>query len=206
MKFYFFLAISVIPAASALGTVTLGLDIGGLQNSSGVATNGMKYGIVVDTGNSGFNAGSYLSFDITTNGQFLSTISGISDDWFVFGGSLGTGKIPPTTAGVFGLGDGAIGQEDSIDFTNLSAGDEFAVIWFPGATAASSGDDYGFFTDIGSTLNMVVPSDGTTDSTPPEEISTRSVDFQVVPEPSYAVFGLLCFIALFARRRFTNIK
>jgi len=163
----------------------------------------MQYAIVVDTSASGngFEVGSYIGFDITTNGQFLYTANGVTDDWFVYGGSLGTGQTPPTTSNIFPYGDGAIGIEADIDFTNLSQGDEFAVIWFPGGSATSSGDEYGFFTDTGSTLNMVIPADGQ-DSTPPSSVSTKSVDFQVVPEPSaFGFVGLFCFVWLMFRRR-----
>lgn len=207
MKFYFLLVITILPAASAIGSVTLDIKIADLQNSSGAVTNGMEYGIVVDTDGNGFEAGFYTGFDITTNGQFLSSTSGVTGDWFVFAGSLGTGQPLPTTGTVFGEGSGAISNQQ-IDFTNLSQGDEFAVMWFPGGTAASSGDDYGFFIDAGATKNMIIPSDSNV-SDAPSFISTRSVDFQVqaVPEPSiYGFAGLFCFIWLVARRRFINLR
>lgn len=202
MKNKLLLALSVFPAASMMGSVTLNINISGLENSSGTVTNGMEFGIIVDTsaGANGFEAGSYTGFDITTNGQFLSTTSGVTDDWFVYGGSLGTGQTPPVTSNNVVLGDGWVGIQN-INFVNLSQGNEFAVIWFPSGTASSSGDDYGFFTDTGGTTNMVIPSDGNSSSAP-TSVSTKSVDFQVVPEPStLAFFGLFGFIFLFVRRR-----
>lgn len=202
MKYYLLLLLTVLPASNALSSVTLTLNVADLQNSSGAVTAGMDFGIVVDTGNDGFLAGSYDGFDITTNGQFLSTSIGLSDDWFVYGGTQGTGQTPPETVEITGVGDGFISTVTNIEFTSeLSSGDEFAVMWFPSDTASSAGDDYGFFTDTGSSLNMVVPSDGGT-STKPEFVSTKSVDFQVVPEPSlYGFVGLLGFLWLVVRRR-----
>lgn len=202
MKKYTLFFISALPFTNAFTAVTLNLDVGGLTNSSGVITDGMEYGIVVDTDGNGFEAGSYDGFDITKNGQFLSTSSGATDDWFVYSGTLASGQTPPTTSSLIGLGSGSIGSEDIDDVTNLSSGDEFAVMWFPGNTAASSGDDYGLFTDTGSTTKMILPGLVNGVSSSPDSVSTKSVDFQVVPEPSfYGLAGLLGFFWLVVRRR-----
>lgn len=198
MSFYKLLLSFIVTAASATATVTISLNVQGLENSSGTATNGMSFGLVVDTGNDGFQAGSYTTFDLSTNGQFLNTTSGATDDWFVYGGTLGTGQTAPTTSSPFPLGTGSIGTVSGVEFTNLASGDEFAIIWFP-SNSTVAGSSYGFARDTGS--NMVIPSDGN-ESVVPDDLTTKSTDFQVVPEPSqYGVFMGLLVIGLVVNRR-----
>ena len=189
-------------ATQVFGTVTLDIDQSGFENGAGVVSDGMPYAAVVDTNSDGFLEGSYLGFDLSLNGQFLQTNLGVSDDWFVYGGDLGSGKSPPTTANIFGVGNGAISSLTSLEETNINEGDEFALVWFPSGSA-TTGSAYGFATDTSSSTKMLVPGSGGISSVP-DGVSTKSVDFPAIPEPSaYAtILGLLGLgYAVFCRRR-----
>jgi len=193
--------IALFICLNAHSAVTLNITQGGFTNGSS-ASNGMPYGIVVDTANNGFTPGAYGSFDVDLNGQFLEVGGDATDDWFVFGGTQGSGQTPPETASVFPLGDGSIGNVSNVDFTNLSQGMEFAVMWFPSNTA-NLGDLYGFATDTGGTKNMVIPPNTQT-SNAPSSLSTKEPSFSIVPEPSqWAMMlgGLVLCLAVWRRRQ-----
>ncbi|MFW6353339.1 MAG: hypothetical protein ACOC3I_03030, partial [Verrucomicrobiota bacterium] len=71
-------------------------------DSAGNHVSGMPYGILIDTQGDGYDLGNYSGFDLGLNGQFLPARGGLSNDWFLYPGS-----IPPETT--VGLGGGAIG-------------------------------------------------------------------------------------------------
>lgn len=172
---------------SASASVTLNFQdgsgtAGGLADSSGTLTNGMNYAIVVDTSGNGFNPGLYEAFDISTSGVALSISGSATDDYFVFGDSLGTtatGGPPLFAAGT--MND----LLSNIVYGAYGATDPFAIIWFE-SNSANAGDSYGFYTDSG----LVLPSDGATVSFVSEiGTNTKPASFTVVPEPAH--FALL---------------
>lgn len=191
----FFIATSILTEAA----VSININTGGFQNASGVATSGMSYGFIVDTGSDGFSLGDYLAFDLTLNGQYLSNQSGTTDDWFVYGGALGAGSTPPVTSSFPPLGgDGAILSQPSVEETNITAGQEFFVIWFPD-NAALAGSAYGATGDGG--VNMIIPASGGA-NVAPVSVDTLFPSFSVVPEPStYAALAGLCALGAVALRR-----
>lgn len=197
-------SILLLPFA-AEATIGVAINQGGFMNASSTIANGMSYAIIVDTGNDGFDMGSYTAFDITTNGQFLDLGGSASDDWFVYSGPLGIGATPPETADVFGPGAGAIASMIDIPFSSeISEGMTFAVIWFSSNTASTVGDVYGVAVEADGSNDMVIPSD-TNNSAPPIALSTKfpSYTIQAVPEPSQwaMMVGGLALAAGFIRRR-----
>lgn len=204
MKKNYFLLAALLTPCFVSAVVTLDIDQGGFTNGAS-STNGMAFGILVDTSGNGFLPGSYNPFNITTNGQFLDVGGSQTDDWFVYDGTQGTGQTPPLTAAVFPKGDGTISNVPNIDYTNLAEDQEFAVMWFPASTASTVGDSYGLATDTGATKNMLIPADGALGTMPPSSVSTKNPGFTVaaVPEPAEwaAIFGVFALGLTWFRRR-----
>lgn len=199
-------------ASLANATVTLGFStssskLTGLANAAGTITDGMIWGIVVDTAGDGFDsgAGSYDGFTIPAAGPanqtFLSVNSVATDDLFFRDDAS---FLTATFGGTDG-GSGAVGTIDNIPYTNgISLGDSFAIMWLATSTAAT-GDDYGFLTNAGFTM----PSDPGTytgyaalftgaDAARPADQTFGPTG---IPEPSRVVLLGLGALGIFARRR-----
>lgn len=179
-----------------------------LANASGVATNGMRWGIIVDTTGNGFsNSGtSYEPYTagVTTAG-FFNANGGVTDDYFIPGGlTVDASTIYP--AGDFGgttPGSGSIVEDIVVGYSNgISTNDKFALIWFS-SNSSSEGAKYGFFADnsfvlpadSGSTVSYGTPFQGT------DPIRTANNTFTAVPEPSRIALMGLGLAGLFFRRR-----
>ena len=226
MKRFFFVSVlfaicGLVSQAAASVAITFSNSVSnvlsGFANSAGVATNGMLYGIVVDTGGNGFNAGAYTAFDPTLGG-FLSTLGGATDDyfWSAAGGNTNdTGFTFDSTLDALGdvfqeAGGGVGGPGTVLDILNvpfggltgISTGDAFQIIWFQSNTA-DAGDRYGMFSHV----SFVIPGDGATlnlesnfGTTDP--IKPANLTIQAIPEPSRAVLlGLGVLGIVFRRRR-----
>lgn len=178
------------------GTVTINILTSGFQDGSGTPANGMSYGFLVDTNSDGFDLGNYHSFDLTTNGQYLSISAGVTDDWFLYGGSLGMGQTPPQTTVL--VVDGGIILQELVQETNISENDEFLVLWFPEGVA-NLGSVYGGADDGG--INMKIPTSGGA-SAAPSSVNTKFPSFEVVPEPSaYSLIAGVLALSWVAQRR-----
>lgn len=181
-----------------------------LANAAGVATNGMRWGVIIDTTGNGF-ALSGSSYDeylagVATNG-FFSASGVLTDDYFVSGAfTVDASSLYP--AGDFGgttPGDGSIVDDISVSYTNgVSTSDKFALVWFSNNTSAV-GSKYGFFadpsfvlpSDTGSTLSYGTPFQGTD----PIRAASNTFQASVVPEPSRAFLMLSALAGLLFRRR-----
>ena len=205
------LALPATASVSIFFSNGTGNVLSGFANSAGVATDGMLYGIVVDTGGNGFNAGAYTAFDPTLGG-FLSTLGGATDDyfWSAVGANSTPGGLTFDTTG-FSEAGGGVGGPGSVDDilnipfgggTGIAAGNLFQIIWFESSTA-NAGDKYGLFSHV----SFVMPSAGscvdlngnfgTTDPIKPANLT-----IQAIPEPSRAVLlGLGVLGIVFRRRR-----
>ena len=156
-------------ASQASATVTFQFSLpfsGGiasnLANASGVVTNGMRWGIIIDTAGNGF-ANAAANYDAYAPGVgtagFLSVGGTVTDDYFIPGTLTqdGSGFLEGdfTTPG----GSGAILDDlGNISLTNgVAAGQHFALVWFSNNTSAN-GSRYGFLTDA----SFVVPGEGAT--------------------------------------------
>ncbi len=216
-----FLALAAFAQGSAFAGATIQFAepfFGGipsnLANASGAVTNGMKWGIVVDTSGNGFaNSGS--SYDFYAGGVnsagFFSANGGTSDDYFIPGtvtvdaSSLGLQEGDLSTVpGNGSIVDDLIFNPAYSSVTGLGIGDSFALIWFSSSTSAA-GDKYGFFANPSFTM----PSEGnpTSYGTPfagTDPVRTASNTFQnptLAPEPSRVMFLALGGLGLLMRRR-----
>ncbi len=217
----FFLSALLLFAATCSSHATVSLQFGvlgegratGFANSDSVATNGMRWGIVVSTGTSGynagagFNAGTYDTFDINTSG-FLSVGGVPTDDYYVAHPTSALTATSSATNGDPG-GAGGILTINPVPFggaSSIAANNPFQIIWFEGA--ATAGAEYGM---MGNSL-FLIPGDtgvvsfastvfggSTADPIKPANLTFPGAG--PVPEPSRMMllgFGLA---GLFFRRR-----
>lgn len=180
-------------------------------NFGGVATNGMRWGVIVDTSNNGFS-NSGLSYDayaagVTTNG-FFGNAGAATDDYFIAGGLTADSSLTSEVdTGIAGAA-GTIFNTSSIPLTAsggvVNTGQKFALVWFSTNTS-DAGDHYGFFTDV----SFVLPSDGSTTpfdglfagADPIRSASNTFAAVAGVPEPSRMLLVGFGALGLMFRRR-----
>ena len=160
-----------------------------LASSQGTSVTGLTWGIVVDTGNDGFDTYS------PTNGAISIAqdgfINGTNDYFFV-------GDVTTNTFG------GGIGAATTIDFNNTDAGgvggETYAILWSDNTTI-NAGDSYGF---LESTVAIPFANQ---DEITNLEFTSASPNLQTeifaapVPEPSSAALLGLAGLALVTRRK-----
>lgn len=214
-------------ASTAGASVTLGFNDAGsggiatkLANGSGVITDGMNWGIIIDTGNDGFAGGgtSYNAYaaGVTTSG-FLTYNGVVTNDYFLAGGVTvdGTGQGYTDSFGrepTHGTILDDIGGGAPFNYTNgMAANESFALVWFGtktgGIYTSNAGDTYGFLTDA----SFKLPIDGSSGaefgapwnvaSIPTSTASNTFASLAPVPEPSRVLLLGLGGLGLVARRR-----
>lgn len=208
------LVFSVMTSFAAASTVVQfyepysGGIVDNLANSAGTPTNGMSWGIVVDTTGNGFSLGGNM-YDAYVGGVatagFFSAAGALTDDYFIPGSGTTV-----DASGLFAGGDGgdtpgngSIVTDLTVDYTNgVSTGDSFRLVWFESNTA--TGSKYGLFGDAsftmvsdqgGNAIGYTAPFEGN------DPIRTASNTFQAVPEPSRVLFLALGGMGLLMRRR-----
>jgi hypothetical protein len=202
------IGVSTSHAASTLQFSQGGKGATNFANSSGTVTNGMSWGLIIDTSGNGFQAGSYGQFSVNASG-FLEINGVATDDYYVStglatqtigapffsGGEAGAGAITTTTGG-----------PDVGTVAGLTAGDAFGLVWFSnvGDTSASVGDAYGFFTHgsftYGGAGSIISFSNAFTGTDP---IRSANLTVAGIPEPSRAVLVFGGVLGLAMRRRRT---
>jgi len=178
-----------------------------LANASGVATNGMRWGIVVDTANNGFSGGgsSYEGYLSAANVDGFWKFGGTDSDDYYIAGAFTVDASILYGAGDFGStpGFGSIVDNLVVSYpTGVTAGDSFALVWFD-SNSTAEGAKYGFFTHA----SFILPANdggnyGFTDPFQgPDPIRAASNTFVAVPEPSRALLLLGGVFGLMMRRR-----
>jgi len=183
--FVYSLTMNQLYSASSL----LSFDSDGYRNNAGVITNGMRWGILVDTNGSGFNAGAYEGLPSSTEGYLLN--GGVASDDYYFENA---GKLTTDNTGnpIFGAGGFIDNVRIVYDLTTdpdtnvLDEGMNFALLW-------SDGNNYG----LQQNPNFVIP--GVTISEDYQAAAqsasalekTAQFTFTAVPEPSAAFLALL---------------
>lgn len=179
----------------------------GFTNAAGDSTSGLRWGIIVDTAGDGFDAATglgadrYAAFASTTTAQFLKEDVIATDDWFAPSANL---TLDSTAFGASG-GFNTIGNI-AVTYTGLTAGMNFALIWFNDGTAETAGTDmYGFFNPG---LSLPTDSNGTTNfgATFSGAEPTRKADIAfgpiaAIPEPSRMILLAFGLVGVFFRRR-----
>lgn len=189
-----FVAIGLIATSSAVTLQLSAFGAGGqviLGNGAGAATNGMSWGILVDTNANGFADFSTVT---TTGSAYSNGFLGGSDDFLIlssnltaaFGGSNGS-----ATQLQFNLGGDVTGDEN------------YGIFWFSSVAAGATiplGSSYGLITNPA----LVVPtSNSAVINTTAIRSATVNSATQIfgIPEPSSALLGALGALGLLRRRR-----
>ena len=187
------LLISLVLLSSVVSlnaTVTLQIRTQ-LANSSGVATNDMYWGVLVDSTDDGFavtSTGEITAFDFTTNGAYGNDSFFVGSSTTVFFAPLGGTGVAANTSPIT-LGG------------NVSAGDSFGIFWTDKTGGSGvDGDNYGFVSVSGA----VLPDDGST--TAFNTVFTGdpyTAQGSIIPEPSILGFfsGIFALCAVILRRR-----
>jgi len=173
-------------------------------NASGVATNGMVWGIIIDTNGSGFQT-TYDQFTPTAGSSMILGSGGVATTNLLVTSNVNTANNSSSfeLSGAFvqenGGGDGGIGAVTNIAFggsDGVTQGDAFRLVWFN-----PSGNSAGFI----SNGSFVIPADGNT-----ADVSAifRGADplrpatgITIVPEPSTLLLSALGALALLRRKR-----
>ena len=212
----FLLVLGITSVASATVTIQLAAPFSGgipsnLANSAGVITDGMRWGIVVDTTGNGF-ANSGTSYDayasgVTTSG-YLGAGGTTTDDYYIAGTLTQNGTTSGLLEGDFTTVPGHGSILDDLNNVPLptagSAGKSFALVWFS-TNSSNAGDRYGFFTDA----SFIMPTDGQTvafgtpfvGNDPTRSATSTFASLVVVPEPSRMLLAGFGALGLMMRRR-----
>jgi hypothetical protein len=188
------------------GTVTLDFSapanvFKGIANSSSTVSNGLAWGIVVDTQNNGFSE-PFLS----SAGLKVEDGANFGNGYFFYNPLTEDGTQVTFTSGL------PLGGAGAIDFNSfnvygdanpIAADQKFAVIWFGNiATQKGSSLPEGTFYGIATSASATLPSDTLSATYSASSFTTgRNATLQFVPEPSTALLGLLGLAGLLRRKR-----
>jgi hypothetical protein len=210
---------------SSLATTTLTFSSGavarmsGFGDAAGTPTNGLRYGMVIDTLGDGFDnsfvGSTYDSFDNTVSGFLSRTIGGVSaatDDYYFTTGLLTSSQNAVAGGGETGTQVSTItslvGAPNGTDglISGVTSADAFSIIWFATSPTAE-GSNYGMFRIPA----FVLPASGTSVSfasnfTGNDAAKAANLQFTTaIPEPSRMMLLGLGVMGLGMRRRRVGI-
>jgi hypothetical protein len=218
---YILLAVTASSAAKA-ATLTFtntgaGIVASGFGDSTGNISNGLVWGVIVDTSGNGFATSNYNSgFTLTggnTTGITLQTLTGGATDDVLFVNATVTSSLSAATDGA-AIGSGRVNSISSVTFGGLVTGTQnFAIVWFDRNTllngVVTDGTKFGIITSGTNALPpFVLPAanSATIDYSAAflgaDPLKSTTFTFgQAVPEPSTALLGAVAALGLLRRRR-----
>jgi len=180
---------------------------------------------IVDDGSNGFFGNQTLSGTLTAaNDPGLVSASCSTDLGSRFGGDMVIGRASVTTAGQLPFTLTGFDQSfATAPFNTAGIGRNFAILWFPSLTSATTGNASGSYGVIRGSDWIIPTGDGnyTASATPANfagatvfarvtntsgtlanhALGTATAAFAVVPEPSAALLGAIGALGLLRRRR-----
>ena len=210
----------LLATASANATVTIQGFYGTLFNSSNVAVpNGTVFALVVDSNSSNSFAGGF-GLNSSIDSQANANAAFTAGQTLTLGGTLGgdtifaLGTVDSSVSGAAGTAGPVLTL--TLGQNGLAANLNYAIYWFPGANLngniATIGTQAGGIHSTGSpaldVLGMTVPAEGATvsqgfvTSDQGGNVAAANVHaWNLVPEPSAALLGLLGAVGLIRRKR-----
>lgn len=190
----------------AFGAVTIGLSsiaADNFANGAGVATDGLFYGIIVDTNANGFSS-TYTkpgTLELTTSYTLLSGLGASTGDVLIMCDfTTYSGDNPGTIYDIANI---------TLGINGLASAQSFQVVWFDGNAIGTLSD-----------ASFTLPNDGELKDYPNPFVGTDPVrqaglaysgtsgtstgpgaTFVAVPEPSAALLGVIGALGLLRRRR-----
>ncbi len=194
------LALPVAADAAAI-TVTIVINETQFANSANAPTNGMQWGLVVDSAGNGFapSAGGISPITDVSTSNLTSRFSlntGVTDDFYVTNSTASgrTAQGGPPTFAAGSISNAQFTLDDSL------VGKKFGLIWWE--TNGLNGARYGFFSDNNT---MVIPAAGSTSlsfaSVIPDGPKAASLSVVPVPEPTAVGLMTIGALSLLGRRR-----
>jgi PEP-CTERM motif len=205
-------------SAYGVGTVSLNFnaefDSGvpqGLSDVTGVATNGMIWGILIDGSGNGLS-GSYESTAIGTGSSYILNISGAASDDVLWTSTILTSSTATSTEGDGVTKGGVGGFYEIVDVgleNGVEAGDKFYVVWFSGGKGGVLSDPSFIVPAASNSSTFATPfvgldpnrSAGLAYAGTSGESTGAGFTLSLVPEPSSLIFGALGVLGFFRRRR-----
>lgn len=189
--------LTLLGVAGSEGSIIIKIGTSGWGNSTTASTNGMFWGLVVNSTGATFSGAATTELSAALQGFVIPSVAtpsnpvqiGTSDYYFVLAQTTTSASGPPTFTNGF---------MNTVNF-NLSGpvgtGDAAGLLWFAEGTT-TSGSHFGF-QDLGQT----VPADTANITTGWGGSPTLATTVVGVPEPTKAVLAAFGAFGLLARRR-----
>jgi hypothetical protein len=219
------LAAMALTAGSAFSAVSLNFnaefDTGvpqNLSNAAGVPTNGLIWGVLIDTTGNGLVTSNVNKYDkVLTNGgnltlgsNYILNVAGLPTDDILYIATALTADTSGSTEGdaLTTGGPGGIYDLNNIAFANgVGTGDKFYVVWFDGLQGGTLTDTSFTIPADGALLNYGEPFVGVDPNRNAglayvgTSGTSTGAGIAFVPEPSAALLGAFGVLGLLRRRR-----
>lgn len=219
--------IAIVALSSSVAHATTSLNFFGsfntyvaqnLSSTTGVPTNGMYWGVLVDSGGNGIintNEGSYDAFTPALSGTYNLSSGGVATDDYLFMAGALTVNTSGVTEGDFTTTGGTGGVDQSIVVTYsgvITANDVFYFVWFDGTKGGVLSDaSFVLPADSGATIDVTAPFAGVdpvrwagrsyAGTSGTAITGTDGGGITIIPEPTTALLASMGLLVLMRRRR-----